>query len=414
MTRDEADDSALQAAVQMELARPRRLRMAFPALVEQRFEQDEGPQRRRALVLAGTIGLLIYASFLLNDLHIRQEIFRQAVLWRSVALVFGAGVLTAIHRQWVGAAWRERLLSMAIVVVMGCSCVILDETQSQARLYDPFAFSLIFLAGNISLPLRFRAAVGTSVACLALAALYIAPDDRLPVQARIFAMALMSGTAVFTVQACYSIERSSRLSYLLRLRETLASRAAERRADGFARLSQTDALTGLPNRRAFELAIDSRWRSGAASARWLALVLIDIDNFKPYNDTFGHPAGDACLTRVARAMHDVLPHDGFLARIGGEEFVAVLEGASAAQCQAAAERLRRAVEALGLPNPQAGGAGLVTISLGVALRPPGGGGEMHAMVASADAALYRAKHGGRNRLAHASQPGALDATARAG
>lgn len=402
-------DTHLGRLIEAELSRQRGWRLRFAPAVEARFEVDGGAARRRSLVLAGLFGLGVYNCFILNDWFVRRAEFASAVAWRSVLTVYGATVLIAVARQWVGPVWRERLMASTLMVTMVCSCVIFRFTGSEVRTYDTFAFSLIFLAGNISFPLRFAHALTSSLACLAVAAFYIVIDDRMPEQARIFAMALLAGTVVFTVQACYSIECSTRQSYLLRLRETLASQAARRRADVSDRLAQTDALTSLPNRRAFDLALPGRLQAATAADKCLALVLIDVDHFKQYNDLYGHPAGDACLRRLGEAMRAGLPHEAFLARIGGEEFVALVACDSDAECRMIAERLRDAVEALAIPHANATGSRVVTISLGVALCPPGADLRSEAMVASADAALYKAKHGGRNRCAQASNVGDLSA-----
>lgn len=397
-----AEDVALQRCVDEEIAAGRRWRLGFGAAVERRFEADEGPARRRALVIAGLLGLLVYNAFLLNDLFVRREVFFAALGWRSVVTCYGGAVLLAVGRQWIGPRWREHLMASTLAVTMLCSCIVFRLTVSEARTYDAFVFSLLFLVGNISFPLRFGHAVVSSALCLAIAAAFIVLDPRMPDQARIFAMTLMAGTAVFTIQACHSIERSARQSYLLRLREMLASRAAERRADGFARLSQTDPLTGLPNRRAFDLALPGRCRSTAESGHWLSVVVIDIDNFKRYNDLYGHPAGDACLKRVGQAMRQALDERAFLGRIGGEEFAALVASEAADDGQEAVERLRRAVEALAIPHAGNGPQRIVTISLGVALRAPDGPDGADMLMAAADAALYQAKHRGRNRWAQAA------------
>lgn len=393
---------ALQRRVDDEIAAARRWRLGFRPVVERRFEADEGVARRRGLVLAGLFALLVYNAFLINDLFVRREVFFAALGWRSVVTLYGGVVLLAVARRWVGPRWREHLMASTLAVTMLCSCIVFRLTVSDARTYDAFVFSLLFLAGNISFPLRFLHAVVSSAVCLAIAAAFIVLDAAMPEQARIFALALMSGTAVFTVQACYNIERSARQSYLLRLREMLASRAAERRADGFARLSQTDALTTLPNRRAFDLALPARCRSAAQSSRWLAVVLIDVDHFKAYNDLYGHPAGDACLRRVALAMRQALDERAFLGRVGGEEFAALIESDAPGEAEAAVERLRRAVEALAIPHAGAPPPRHVTASLGVALSAPDGIDSPDLLMAAADAALYQAKHRGRNRWAQAA------------
>lgn len=413
MSRSLHHELQLQAAVKHELARRPGWRLTFAPEVEARYEHDEGPLRQRWLLRGGVVGLLIWNLFLLNDWFTRADQFGAVLGWRSLMTVYGVVLLTGIWRGWLSPAVREWLLAGSLPMVMLCACVILRLSTNEMRTYDPFVFSLAFLVINISLPLRFRQALWVSGITLPLTALSVATDERLPEQARIFALGLMAGTTLFTLQACYRMELGARHSYLLRLRETLAFRAAERRADGFARLSQTDALTGLPNRRAFDLALPSRWQEAADTRRWLALVLIDVDNFKQYNDLYGHPAGDACLKRVGEAMRAHLPPQAFLGRIGGEEFAVLVQAESALQCQMVAEGLRQAIEGLALPH---GGAerGVVTISLGLALRSPSVDGRADSFMASADAALYDAKHRGRNRCAQASNYGDLAPPARTG
>jgi diguanylate cyclase (GGDEF)-like protein len=133
----------------------------------------------------------------------------------------------------------------------------------------------------------------------------------------------------------------------------------------------------------------------------LALLMVDVDHFKLYNDTLGHPAGDGCLRDVARELRrSLLRAEDRIFRYGGEEFVALLANTDAADAGHCAERLRRAVADQKLPHPR----GVVTISLGVATAiPPRQDGDdgPSALVARADAALYRAKQQGRNAVAMA-------------
>lgn len=240
------DDRRLTVLVETQLAKRRPWRLAFPRELETRFEADEGPRRSRAVLWPGLLGLFIYNGFLLNDFFERREVFALTLGWRLGGSAICAAVLMAICRRWVSPAWRETLIATALVVVMYCACRIFRLTPSDIRTFDPFVFSLVFLAGNISLRMRFTQSVLASAITLSMALYFVVTDDRLPHQAQVFAMILMSATALFTVEAAYSMERSARLFYLLRLREILASRAADRRAEGYARLSQTDALTGLP------------------------------------------------------------------------------------------------------------------------------------------------------------------------
>lgn len=175
-----------------------------------------------------------------------------------------------------------------------------------------------------------------------------------------------------------------------------------------SRLAETDALTGLANRRRFEAALDEEWIHACAADAPLALLMIDADSFKSYNDLLGHPAGDLVLQAIAgRLDAGARGRGGLACRCGGEEFVVLIPGCDEARALLVAEDLRASVEALALPHPM-GIGGIVTISVGVAAACPAEGQSGRDLVATADAALYRAKADGRNRC-RARAAGALRA-----
>ncbi|WP_159999082.1 sensor domain-containing diguanylate cyclase [Roseomonas sp. 18066] len=218
-------------------------------------------------------------------------------------------------------------------------------------------------------------------------------------------------------------------------REMLRRLAAERALAGLAQrlstLAATDGLTGLANRRQFDEALAEAWRRagagpeprpemgpqagpqagpqvGAKEGRGLALLLVDVDCFKAYNDRYGHQEGDRILRAIAAAIGLTAKRQGDLAaRYGGEEFAVLLPAAGPEMAASLAEALRSRVHALDLPHADAP-AGRVTISIGVAALPPGvpAPGAAARLVAAADAALYAAKRDGRDRVALA---GALQA-----
>jgi len=163
-------------------------------------------------------------------------------------------------------------------------------------------------------------------------------------------------------------------------------------------LSITDPLTGLANRRQLSDRLAAEWRRGLRSGTAMAVAMIDVDHFKLYNDHYGHPAGDVCLRRVAEAVSDAVRVDDIVARYGGEEFAIVLVGHDAEEALTAAERVRAAVEALDEQHAMAA-AGRVTVSIGVATVVPTAEDTPEQLVAAADAQLYQAKRGGRNRVA---------------
>jgi diguanylate cyclase (GGDEF)-like protein len=178
-------------------------------------------------------------------------------------------------------------------------------------------------------------------------------------------------------------------------------------------LSSLDDLTGIPNRRHFDTDLDREWRRAHRAGNPLALIMIDIDYFKNYNDTYGHLGGDECLMRVAGCLKECARRGSDLvARYGGEEFVVLLPEVRIEGAAILAERMRSAVDALAIPHSASRTADHVTISLGAAERfsaqaePPEPGDKPDpastsspaTLIEAADKALYEAKHNGRNRV----------------
>jgi len=165
------------------------------------------------------------------------------------------------------------------------------------------------------------------------------------------------------------------------------------------RLATTDGLTGVLNRRTFNAQLHGRLREAQRYNRPLSLLLLDIDHFKKVNDTYGHPAGDAVLRSIAGLLQKQARETDIVARYGGEEMALILPETDTSGAQAIAERIRRAAASVTHPSEQ--GAIQVTVSIGLATCP-GSGESAEAIVEAADKALYRAKQGGRNRVACAN------------
>jgi two-component system, sensor histidine kinase LadS len=161
-------------------------------------------------------------------------------------------------------------------------------------------------------------------------------------------------------------------------------------------LSMVDGLTGIANRRQFDQVLQQEWQRMERTQQPLALVMIDVDWFKRYNDHYGHPAGDQCLRQVATAIAALGRSSDLMARYGGEEFVLVAPATDADQALALAQRACATVQALALPHTGSE-IGVVTLSCGVAAIVPQPGQDSAQLMRAADAALYRAKHQGRNQ-----------------
>jgi diguanylate cyclase (GGDEF)-like protein len=171
------------------------------------------------------------------------------------------------------------------------------------------------------------------------------------------------------------------------------------------RLATTDGLTGVLNRRTFNAQLQGRLREALRYNRPLSLLLLDVDHFKRVNDTYGHPAGDVVLRGIAALAQNQARETDIVARYGGEEMAVILPETDAQGAHAIAERIRKAAAA-GTHATEQGNI-QVTVSIGLATWP-GPGDSAEQLLEAADRALYRAKEGGRNRVAAANpaSPGA--------
>jgi diguanylate cyclase (GGDEF)-like protein len=187
-----------------------------------------------------------------------------------------------------------------------------------------------------------------------------------------------------------------RIKAELGLRTT--SEALTKANDQLAHLARFDSLTGLPNRRSFDGRLLDAFAQARRAQQPLSIVMVDVDEFKQYNDFYGHVQGDVCLQRVARALDACCRRpDDFIARYGGEEFVMLLPQTDGSGALQVAELGRQAVVDLSIPHMRST-FGQVSVSLGVATWLPESGTTPTEVLAASDAALYRAKHGGRNTV----------------
>ncbi len=208
---------------------------------------------------------------------------------------------------------------------------------------------------------------------------------------RIVIAQLFAAVAIFTMFP---------VAALLEEKEELKNSLAASEAR-FRKLAHVDELTGLPNRRAFNLRLENAWTDAFTSGKGLALLILDADLFKQYNDDVGHLGGDACLRSIARVVAGIVdPTKAIAARIGGEEFAVILPDATQLHAQKVAEEIRRSIEGLALAHSSSP-YGVQTVSIGVAVRVPLDGQIPIDLMRLADQALYSAKVSGRNQVASA-------------
>ncbi|MFL6656521.1 MAG: diguanylate cyclase [Massilia sp.] len=180
--------------------------------------------------------------------------------------------------------------------------------------------------------------------------------------------------------------------------QTLRDMTEEKAAQiALEQLATRDGLTGLANRRCFDDTLRAEWARAMRQHQPLSLLMVDVDNFKAFNDANGHLGGDECLKCIANAVAKEMRANDLVARYGGEEFAVILPNQSLKGAAIVAERIRSRVEQLALPHGRGDGRH-VTVSIGAATAIAATDAEPSHLVATADAALYRAKHMGRNRI----------------
>ena len=170
------------------------------------------------------------------------------------------------------------------------------------------------------------------------------------------------------------------------------------------RLIKSDGLTGLANRRHFDEYLEIEWKRALRDQSELSLLMIDVDYFKAYNDQHGHVAGDEVLRRVGESLRGSCTRATDLAaRYGGEEFAVIMPGTAAGGARLQAEKIRRAVEALGIPHNLPKPGSPISVSIGIATVSPSPERDPLSLVIKADEGLYLAKHSGRNQVAQAGE-----------
>jgi len=213
-----------------------------------------------------------------------------------------------------------------------------------------------------------------------------------------------AGAADFIDKNFNKVELHARVRSLLRLKQEMDRRKDIAHQFEMANrklrlLSSIDGLTGIPNRRTFDRFLENEWARACRTKSSIAVIMMDIDFFKPYNDNYGHQKGDEALKLVGKALEGVVkrPSD-IVARYGGEEFVMALGYADSRDAIVMAEKVRDSIELLKIPHKFSSAGQFLTISAGIASIIPDGEVTIATVVKNADEALYQAKKEGRNRV----------------
>jgi len=378
------------------------------AAQEQRFIDSTQDARIRHFMVSGVVALVIFNLFLLSDWLMAPDTFWLAARLRL--LVFTPVALAVLYLPWrridlvkaVPAHVVESVIVASGVAAAACLTVVLIATDSPYAGMYRCGLLPILVYGTLVQRFRFRFALlfAACVVACHLASLWLAMGQPSPypeIEAPAFLVLVV--VAGYTLIMNFRMEKEERHRFQQKERQALLRSELEASQAQMAALSRQDALTGVPNRRRFDEVAQAQWRQHERSGECLAVLLVDVDHFKAYNDHHGHPAGDQCLKLVAQALQTALREpDAALARWGGEEFIVLLPHADVALTEAVAARLCAAVRMLGLRHGGGGVNGVVTISVGAALACPATDRkQLPAVAGQADAALYQAKRDGRDR-----------------
>ena len=308
-------------------------------------------------------------------------------LWSLTDLAFVTVVSVALAGLAWGTQYQRVYMPWARILVPARNSVVAAQVATAAahgQLEMLMVLPIMLFGPFFFLGLRYRAALCCSVLTV-LAYVISATAWNMPVSVATRSYAfLLIGLIAFMVAGRH-LEKSSRLAFL--------------KGRLIAILAQHDSLTGAKNRRVFDEHLSALWRRATEEHRGIAVLLIDIDYFKVYNDCYGHQAGDRTLRRVAQAIGGLVCRStDVLARYGGEEFAAVLYDADIEEAREMAEKMRRGVAELNIDHHGSGVARCVTISVGVAAVCPNLSRSPSGALQLADEALYEAKVSGRNRV----------------
>ncbi len=364
----------------------------FAPALEARYEAAGGEARRARLRATLVVAAASVIAALALDANATRAALLEHLTWRAGGAACMLAAALAARR--IQTPLQEAAL-VAFAALAGMGAVEILGELGRPALVGVFLLAAIALVAGIlaSGQVRFVTAIATSIVCATALWLIM---RAFPVTTQSNGGGMLGAAIIGLAIVCLAARRNEigrRSEFLHRLRHEVVEAEMAALNVELLRLSTTDVLTGLPNRRYFEREAKRVWDDRSQAP--FVIGIVDVDHFKAFNDAAGHAAGDACLIAVARATHGALRRDkDHVARYGGEEFAVLFPSAEGLTAEALGERLRSAVEALGIPHPGRPGE-VVTVSVGIT-RKDGRAGALDAVIREADKLLYRAKETGRN------------------
>lgn len=381
----------------------------WPAAVAELYRQEVIDRLYREEHFLFLLGLLLCMATIAVDLIVNPDMLEEGAILRVVAVApLTLAGLIAGARGWTQAlAFCVGAAPIAFIAV-----IVHLALQLPPDLAPRYLLATILVVGiaNMMLPYSLRGLVIFDAAAIIVASGIIALHGPHYLALYSDTVVVFALAAAGTLPVAGRFERLRQHNFLLNLRARIFSRELLKANHSLQLLSETDPLTGIANRRCFERQFETEIVAPGEHGRaddLIALMMIDLDHFKAFNDTHGHQSGDYCLKLVASALQDIFDEaGGIVARYGGEEFVGAVRKREAAKIRAIAEDVRQTVAATLTPVCEIDRS-LVTASVGVGVAPAAIMLPREELLEMADAALYSGKNEGRNKVVIVEAEGAF-------
>ncbi len=372
-------------------------RLRFKDELEERFKLYYFTEHLPHMRISASVGLAIYCLFGILDCTLYPHIAR-TLLFLRYGVVTPFLLVTILYLSRGSSPWLAQLLYSLALATAGSeigAIVIISQDPHQLY-YTGFVLALMFTYAVSGLRMAY-AAFAASIMSISFAAMSVTLGS-FPRHVLINNLFGMVACNMVGLLAAFLLERLRRKEFLYRIQLQQDQRDLQDANRRLSYISYHDKLTELKNRHAFEELFEKEWKRAQRQGYPLSLLMIDIDDFKTYNDTKGHMAGDDVLRRVGSTLQESVQRPGDMAaRYGGEEFTVLLVGADTKGAAKKAEEILGSVRSLQIAH-SGSSLGIVTVSIGCATIKPGQGDPPELLLQQADEALYQAKARGKNQV----------------
>lgn len=376
------------------------------------YHKEAQAKRRKDARPGLWMAVAIYLLFSATDLLLIPDMAPYTIAARFAVGITALLTLEGLLRRGAATQWLD--MTCAAAIIFGYVGWLWPTTMAADR--EAVAYYLVFgtifmMSANLFFTFSFKVSIVTStiILCILYVVNYFVPATL--TYKMVFGTFYVS-CFTFTSYVNWKLNQERYNVFLNALEAKLQHNEATERGKALLRLSRTDPLTGLENRRAIDEKLRDHWNDWQKQGSRFAAILIDVDFFKKFNDCYGHQEGDRCLIHVANALSDLIKqYHGSIGRYGGEEFIVLARMDKKDQVTELSEAICRTVQDLALTHElRRDGISIVTVSVGAAFTRTQAGAKLEKIIHEADRALYLAKAGGRNcaRLFDPTDPQSSD------